>query len=98
MKLFLSMVIYINDDSVHCNILPCHDVEGNLFSNDEIYKMLMKREHHVIPKKANLITLNGKTIKKLAIDLFKKLDIAMNIQLKYYYFIHEKQVIKTSYE
>jgi hypothetical protein len=94
MKPFLSLVVYFDGVGMHHNILPIHNVDGSLCPDDEIWKMLMFRVHPTVRLDCTVSDL-----KKLALNLFEKLDIAVNIQLKKYYRINENlNVIEMDYK
>jgi hypothetical protein len=86
MKLFLSLVVYRSINGLHYNLLPVHNSDGSLISYDEMYEMLMERDHYLALTYQNKkVYFTNNELKTLAINAYDELPLALNMQLHIYF-------------
>lgn len=86
MKLFLSLVVCRSINGLHYNLLPIHNADGSLASYDEIYEMLINRDHYLALHYQNSkVYFTSEELKVLANQAYDELPLSLNMQLFSYF-------------
>jgi len=86
MKLFLSLVVCRSINGLHFNILPIHNADGSLASYEEIYQMLMNRDHYLgLHYQNSKVYFTSEELKQLANQAYDELPLSLNMQLFSYF-------------
>ena len=100
MKLFLSLVVCRSINGLHYNLLPVHNEDGSLLSHEEVYEMLMRRDHYLAVANKNnkgLHTINESGYKALAEFAYGELPLALNVQMYSFIFLTSESLREVEY-